>query len=78
MEVGRAGARANAKLRRLSRFAAAAVACFAMTFTHVSSSPAQDAQTAGADLAHAMTRLAARLQNRQHIAIERRGARRRG
>jgi hypothetical protein len=51
MEVGRVGA--HAKLRRFSRFAAAALACFAMTFTNVSSSPAQDAQTAGADLAHA-------------------------
>jgi hypothetical protein len=53
MEVGRAGARAKAKLRRLSRLAVAAVACLAMTLTHVSSSPAQDAQSAGADLAHA-------------------------
>jgi hypothetical protein len=40
-------------MKRLSRLALALAASFAMTFAHVSVSPAQDAQSAGADLAHA-------------------------
>ncbi|MGO8999003.1 MAG: HEAT repeat domain-containing protein [Polyangiaceae bacterium] len=43
----------RSRVRRISRLAAAALACLAMTFTNVTVSPAQDAQSAGADLAHA-------------------------
>ncbi len=48
-------ARARRKVRagRLTRFAVAAIACAAMTFANARVSPAQDAQSAGADLAHA-------------------------
>jgi len=50
--VGRPGV-VHTGIKRLSRFAVAAMASLAMTFANVSVSPAQDAQSAGADLAHA-------------------------
>jgi hypothetical protein len=40
-------------MKRLSRLAVVAAACFAMTFVNVSVSPAQDLQSAAGDLAHA-------------------------
>ena len=49
----RGGCTRPMRTRRLSRIVAAAATCLAMTFSNVSLSPAQDAQSIAADLAHA-------------------------
>ena len=53
MEVRLAGARRAGLRKRLVRMAAVAATCAGMTFSNVGVSPAQDSQSAGADLAHA-------------------------